>query len=176
MKQQLIPGQLYQWLPQMMKGKDGRLYDVYTMFASGRGWAAKSYYTPKDRKDQTKVIVRALHTNIYREHNKNIVGVDIVKGHGLEILTFNKNPYVRKGDGTFNVTRDDGKAWGLKQFGTLGGQYGVSRTEKYLWDKKDGTPWVDQFYAPDVQAGFLVKDKMHYITNILYTNGNLIKV
>lgn len=169
MKQQIIPGQSYQWLPELTKGLDGKFYNVFTMFASGRGWAAKRYLTPKDSKDTTKIIVRALHTNSYVEFNKNVIGVTILKGFKLKVLTFNKRPYVRKSDGKFSVTHEDDFGFGSN---TLGGQYGVHKITDDDWEIYE----IRKYYKPDVTAGLIVQGKVHYLTNILNTNGNLIEV
>lgn len=161
MKQQIIPGQTYRWLPELIQGLDGKFYHVYTMFSSGRGWAAKKYLTPTIHKDTGNVIVRALHTNIYGDHNKRIISVNIIKGTKLKVLTFNKRPYIRKSDGKFSVTYQD-------YFKTLGDQYGVTKLK--------GVPdWIKDYYQADITAGLIVQDKIHYITNILSSNGNLIK-
>lgn len=98
-------GRKYRVKPEMITGKDGVVYPVFTVQAAGRDWEARNYYTP-GAGVECELVVEVLPHDGYEGGFAKAVKVRIEKGGELKMYQFAKKPYVRK-DGSFRVLTPD---------------------------------------------------------------------
>lgn len=99
----------YKLKPQLITGRDGLVYPVFTIQASGRGWCSRRRFTP-GAGVQCELEVTVL-ANEYNEHPiySKLKYLEVL-GAPPVMYNFACRPYVRK-DGTFNVT----DSWMLRE-------------------------------------------------------------
>ena len=98
-------GRKYRVKPEMITGKDGIVYPVFTIHASGRGWSERNHYTP-GAGVECQLEVEVLPHDGYTGGYAKAVKCKLLKGGELKMYRFAKKPYVRK-DGSFNVIQGD---------------------------------------------------------------------
>jgi hypothetical protein len=155
-----------------MIGMDNKTYPVFTLFASGRGWAAKQYFTPRANWVNFMPTVRVLTDTFYKDV-RNCVPVDIVEGHDMLVNVFNKRPYVRK-DGTFTVIDDEDYYPGCAE---LGNKYGVTKIDSSSWNPIKGlstVSYMDDFHKNDIELDLVKRGQKYYLTNIIVKKGTLV--
>ena len=98
-------GRKYRVKPEMITGKDGVVYPVFTVQAAGRGWEARNYYTP-GAGVECELEVEVLPHDGYKGGFEKATKVKVLNGGEIKMYRFAKKPYVRK-DGSFNVLTPD---------------------------------------------------------------------
>ena len=132
-------GRKYRVKPEMITGKDGVVYPVFTVQAAGRGWEARNYYTPGAGVD-CSLDIEVLPHDGYKGGFEKATKVKVLNGGEIKMYRFNKKPYVRK-DGSFTVIVPDfltgtSELLGEKPRGSIASAYGFWRNEGYLTIKK----------------------------------------
>lgn len=115
-------GVTYEWHPTAMKGRDGKVYNVYVTHAGGWGWSAKQYHVAAIPNPEV-FLVRVLPPHEWNT-KENTIHVALVRGNTVPMFRFARRPYVRK-DGMFTVLSDDWLA-GTPIGGACGKGFGSS--------------------------------------------------